>query len=173
MATNSYVSDENYIGRYRSYWNYTNKDSGGLHTKTCCGQAAVYSAIRTAGSPTMTFRTFVRTYPPDVLGGTFGSSKELIRRMLWSHGHISTNASGESELRSQLLNGPVIVCLDINAAGNDGFGLHWVTVFGYTASRYYLSNWTSSAIQRYKFIAGWDTALTTLASGTSKTGFTI
>jgi hypothetical protein len=172
MATNPYITDEGYTGRYRSYWDYTNRDSGGLHTKTCCGQAAVYSVLKTVGSPRMTFKAFVRTYPPDVLGGTFGSSKELIRTMLWSHGHISMPTSGESELRRELLNGPVIVCLDINAAGNDGFGLHWVTVFGYTASRYYLSNWTTDSIQRYKFIAGWNTALTTLASGTSKTGFT-
>jgi hypothetical protein len=173
MATNPNITAEGYIGRYRRYWDYTNRDSGGLHTRTCCGQAAVYSALRTMGSPGITFPSFVRKYPPNVLGGTLGSSKELIKEMVLDNGCFWMPTFEESGLRLDLLSGPVIVCLDINAAGNDGFGLHWVTVFGYSASRYYLSNWTTDSIPRHKFIAGWNTALTTWASGTNNEGYRV
>lgn len=40
---------KSYKGLHRSYWNYFNSDAGGLHPNTCCGQAAMYSAMKTMG----------------------------------------------------------------------------------------------------------------------------
>jgi hypothetical protein len=173
MATNPHISEAGYTGRYSTYWDYTNRDAGGLYPHNCCGQAAVFSALKTMGMIEGSLKSFVQKYHPDVFGGSLGSSKELIKKMVRENGRYIHNTYEESGLRNSLRSGPVIICLDVNAAGGDKWGLHWVCVFGYSASRYYLSNWYEDAIQRNKFIAGWNTILTTIASTTSNTGYAI
>ncbi len=67
--------------------------------------------------------------------------------------------------------GPVIVCLDVGAAGWGKPGLHWVSVFGRTSKHYYLTQWQGGGgnrVSREHFLAGWQTWLTTGLSATSR-----
>lgn len=174
MATLEYVPDDNFRGKYRCYWNYFNSDAGGLHPNTCCGQAAIYSALRTMdGKQTQTLKGFVNLYPPNLLGGSLGSSWQRIIEILKSRGYKTEVQYGESALRKALPAGPVLVCLDIGASGWDRGGLHWVTVFGYTESTYYITAWEKTGywITRKNFLAGWKTWLTITASATSNACF--
>ncbi len=74
-------------------------------------------------------------------------------------------------LHNALNSGPVIVCLDVGAAGWGKPGLHWVSVFGRTSKHYYLTQWQGGGgnrVSREHFLAGWQTWLTTGLSATSR-----
>ena len=162
---------KDYKGLHREYWNYFNQDSGGVHPGTCCGQAAIYSVMRTKGkSYPSGFKNFVKTYPPNNFFGMLGTSWQEIVRVLKANGFKVAQQQGEGNLRNALKTGPAIVCLDVGAAGWNGWGLHWTAVFGYTSLTYYLTNWdgTGYTCSRDYFNKGWDTWLTSTASCTSK-----
>jgi hypothetical protein len=148
----------------QSFWNYTNRDSS-EHTNQCCGQAAVYSINRTRHNTEAEggLTNFVRKYPPDVFFGTLGSSKERIIEMLHAV-RFRFRTDTFSGLDGSLHNNPVIVCLDVNAAGLGGMGLHWVSIFGYTQSYYYLSNWENNRITRDQLFKGVTAPLTNLSN---------
>lgn len=164
---------QNYSGFYRNYWNYFNYDSGGEHPNTCCGQAAIFSVMMTMGKSYPTgFKYFVKTYPPNNFFGTLGTGKNEILRILTKNKLYFDERTGETALRQQLKCGPVIVCLDVGAAGWGKWGLHWVAVFGYTESHYYLNNWEPNTgadfrCSRANFNKGWNTWMTNTASQTS------
>lgn len=164
------IKAANYIGS-KSYWNYFNSDSNGIHPKTCCGQAAIYSFLRTKSAKQKSgFSAFVTKYPPDMLWGSCGSSWQRIREILNANGYKFGVQYGEGALRTALKSGPVIVCLDIGAAGWSQNGLHWVTVFGYTKNNYYLTQWEGSDgnhCSRENFNNGWNTWLTNGVSATT------
>ena len=172
MAKIESVQASDYVGFYRTYWNYTNADSNGAHTNSCCGQAAIYSALRTRfGSQKLGFPAFVRKYPPDIVGGSFGTSWQRIRQTVVASGYKLGIQYGETALHNALNSGPVIVCLDVGAAGWGKPGLHWVSVFGRTSKHYYLTQWQGGGgnrVSREHFLAGWQTWLTTGLSATSR-----
>jgi hypothetical protein len=154
-----------------TYWNYGNDDALGAYPKTCCGQAAMYSYLKTRGSMSINFAQFVRKYPPNNLGGTLGTSRERIAETLGKCGYKTYTARGEGALRSTLSYAPVIVCLDVGAAGWGEWGLHWVAVFAYDSGHYYLTNWedTDYYCTRDNFTKGWNTWLTSTVAWTSST----
>ena len=162
-----------YVGKYRKYWNYFNYDSKGEHSNTCCGQAAIYSALYTLGwKYPHTFKYFVANYPPNNFFGSLGTSRDEIVRILGKNGFRVEQYQGEKTLREVLQSGPAIVCLDVGAAGWGKWGLHWVSVFGYTNSHYYVNNWDPATGADYRcsrdnFNKGWNTALTNTAAQTS------
>jgi len=164
---------KDYIGKHREYWNYFNSDSNGEHSGTCCGQAAIYSALRTLGwSYKLSFKYFVKNYPPNNFFGTLGTSRDEIVRIVGKNGYRVEQYHGENSLRQVLASGPAIVCLDVGAAGWGNWGLHWVAVFGYTKSHYYLNGWDGNTgadfrCSRDKFNKGWNTWLTNNASQSS------
>ena len=172
MPTLEYIKSTSYKGAYRCYWNYFNSDSNGVHPNTCCGQAAIYSALRTKdGKPKLGFQSFVKKYPPDMLWGSCGSSWQRIISVLNSNGYKCAVQYGEGALHTALKSGPVLVCLDIGAAGWSKDGLHWVTVFGYSNNNYYLTQWEGgeqNSCSRDYFNKGWNTWLTNCVSATTK-----
>lgn len=171
MPTKDTVDPKGYIGKYKTFWNYVNSDSGGVHTNTCCGQAAVYSAYRTMMDFAQFkggFGNFVRQYPPNNLFGTLGSSPQRVLEIMRALRFKPRQGSGENGLRNELKRGPVIVCQDVGAAGWNDWGLHWTCVFGYTPTHYYLTQWgRTNFCSREHFLKGWNTALTTIASNSS------
>jgi hypothetical protein len=159
-----------YIGKYRNYWNYFNQDSNGVHPNTCCGQAAIFAALRTQGwTYKSSFSSFVSTYPPNNFFGTLGTSWQEIVRICAKNGFKTEQQEGEMKLRQTLKKGPAIVCLDVGAAGWGKWGLHWTAVFGYTSSHYYLTNWDGIDYRctTENFLKGWNTWMTNTASQTS------
>lgn len=114
----------------------------------------------------------MKTYPPNNFFGTLGTSWQEIVRVLKAQGYKVYQQQGESGLRETLKTGPALVCLDVGAAGWGKWGLHWVSVFGYTDSYYYLNGWDSSTGADYKcsrknFKDGWNTWMTSTFSQTS------
>ena len=163
-----------YQGKYSIWWDYFNQDSQGLHPNTCCGQAAIFSALATQGKiPAGTsFKSFVRRFPPNNLFGSLGSSWQRIVEIIKANGSQVEMRKGETELRRMLRDGPVLVCTDVGAAGWGKWGLHWTTVFGYTSGFYFLSNWeTNPWCTTEHFKAGWNSPLTAVATGSQMWGF--
>ena len=174
MAREVVVKDVDYTGKYRQYWNYVNEDSS-LHKGSCCGQAAVYSVLRTINPKKFTgsFQSFVEKNPPNMLFGTLGTSRERILQTFRKHGFKASKGEYETPLRIRLLHGPVVVCLDVGATGDygkgiGGWGLHWVAVFGYTHSHYQITNWNGGTrLSHEKFRKAWNTSLTSAAAWSS------
>jgi hypothetical protein len=141
----------------KRYYNYNNDDALGKYAKTCCGQAAMYSYLKTRGSMSISMPQFVNKYPPNNLGGMLGTSKERIAETFGKCGYKTYNAWGEDSLRSTLSYAPVLACVDVGAAGWSGWGLHWVAIFAYDSGWYYLNNWDTPdyACTRDNFMRGW------------------
>ena len=170
MAYRETIGGKGYLGTPQ-YWNFFNTDSGGVHPGTCCGQAAIFSYLRTVGDKEKTsFKSFVLKYPPNTLFGSLGSSRERIVEIIKANGYKCYEGRGGTELRKYLKMGrPAIVCQDVGAAGWGTWGLHWTTVFGYDANYYYLTNWENprNACTPANFNKGWSTGLTNTVAWSS------
>lgn len=161
-------------------WGYTNQ--GARNPDNTCGQAAV-ATLLTYHNPVafkpLNDNKYVLNlesgFPPDTLGGVFGTSWQRMEKMARANGLRVDWIRGTDDLKYWVRSGyPVIVMLDIarDKAGWDrAVGGHWAAVYAYDASGFYLTNWQNSApCPNDKFGKGWSTGKLTWAAGTQSRG---
>jgi hypothetical protein len=155
---------------------YTN--NGGVHPDKNCGQAAAATLLtyynvypKPAVNDAYRVRALEYAYPQDVAFGLLGSSWQLMQKMVSREGLRNVGFSyGETAMKNAVAAGhPVIVMMDVGAAGWNAWGLHWTVVYAYDNNFVYLTNWKfdkwgASAGQDVEpwswFRAGRDTYLT-------------
>jgi hypothetical protein len=130
---------------------YTNWD--GNRTRVNCAQAAAATFLTcfgklpaVAADATQIMRWLEKRYPPDQLGGVFGTGKSQVVRICSRHGLQLTEIAGEDNLRAQLDKArPAVVMLGVSAGRLfkrfDLPGGHWMVAYGYDTDYVYLSNW--------------------------------
>lgn len=141
-------------------------------TRNDCAQAAVATLLTTTGTWERPDRggpdrqeQLVRSAPPDVLGGVWGSSPRLVRRMLGA----GRTVSGLDGVRTALQQGePVLVLLDLRPLGR-GTGAHWTVVIGLDATHVQVTNLGGGLVRRDAFERAWS-GLVPAVSGVARTG---
>lgn len=132
---------------------------------TNCGQAAAttllthYGAlVPAADEPTSVLQHIEKVFPPDNLGGYFGTSRRRVTRICKAHGLRLKEVRGEEALRFMLAQRrPVIVMLGVSAGRFLGFDLpggHWMVAYGFDENHVYLTN--GGKITWDEFRAGWN-----------------
>ncbi len=127
-------------------------NSDGRLTKWNCGQAAAATLLTHHGAlpPAETnacslVQMIEKQFPPDQLGGWFGSSRRRVTSICKAHGVRLAEVRGENALRAELeKNNPVIVMLGVSAGRFwrwDLPGGHWMVAYGFDAESIYLTNW--------------------------------
>lgn len=141
-------------------------------TRNDCAQAAVATLLTTTGTWERPDRggpdrqeQLMRTAPPDVLGGVWGSSPRLVRRMLGA----SRTVTGLEGVRAALSQGePVLVLLDLRPLGR-GTGAHWTVVVGLGDTHVQVTNLGGGLVRRDAFERAWS-GLVPAVSGVARTG---
>jgi hypothetical protein len=144
----------------KAIFEYTNTD--GARVRTNCGQAAAATLLtfhgKLAPAPARVMARLERDFPPDNLGGLFGTSRRCVIRMCRAFGLRLIPVDGEDALRRQLAQGnPVAVMLGVSGGRFLHFDLpagHWMTAYGYDCERIYLTN--GSPMSWAEFRGGWD-----------------
>jgi hypothetical protein len=150
-----------YLGT-AALFEYTNGDGGFVRTN--CGQAAAATFLTFHGKlaplaerARQVMAEIERHFPPDNLGGMFGTSRRRVIRICKAFGQAVCPIEGEAELKSQLgRQQPVIVMLGVRAGTLLRFNLpggHWMVAYGYDAEHVYLSNWGKMPWPDFR--AGW------------------
>lgn len=136
---------DNYHGLDRIF-EFTNDD--GANVGTNCGQAAAATFLTEHGllAPFVeTMRRVESPFPPDNLGGYFGTSRRQVIRICRSFGMRVRNIHGEVALRAQLAcRQPVIVMLGVSGGRVWKFELpagHWMVAYGFDDRHIFLTNW--------------------------------
>ena len=146
-----------------SVFEYTNGD--GACTRSNCGQAAAATFLTLHGKlepaeekAGRIMAGIERHYPPDNLGGLFGTSRRRVTRICKAHGIRVRPIEGEPALLAQLdLRRPVIVMLGVSAGKLWKWNLpggHWMVAYGCDAGHVYLTNWGKMTWPDFR--AGWD-----------------
>jgi hypothetical protein len=145
-----------------SLFEYTNVD--GEYVRTNCGQAAAATFLTFHGKLTPcperaqeVMTDIERDFPPDNIGGMFGTSRRRVIRICKAFGQEVEPVDGELELKASLSRGqPVIVMLSVSGGQFLGFDLpggHWMVAYGHDAEHVYLSNWGKMPWPEFR--AGW------------------
>lgn len=152
---------------------YTNDD--GRYVRTNCGLAAAatfltfhqkFPAAEERAHQIM--KEIERQYPPDNLGGLFGTSRRRVEQICRAFGLRTRAIQGETALKAHLDYGnPVVVMLGVKAGVNIlghrieqvfGFDLpmgHWMVAYGYDAEHVFITNWYQRMTWS-EFRWGWD-----------------
>ena len=100
-----------------------------------------------------------KTFPPDQMGGWFGSSRRRVTKICKNVGVHLDEIEGEDELKAQLtLGNPVIMMLGVKAGKFLGFDLpggHSVVAYGYDDANLYLTNWNQEPLPWAEFAKSW------------------
>jgi hypothetical protein len=154
-----------------SIFEYTNAD--GAWVRTNCGQAAAATLLTFYGklAPSIdqawqVMRDLERQYPPDNLGGFFGTSRRRVTRMCRAFGLCLNAIEGEEAVRKHLANrNPAVVMLGVSAGRFLNFELpggHWMVAYGYDDESIFLTN--GGRMSWPEFLHGWDSFVPRLIS---------
>ena len=130
-----------------------------------CGQAAATTLLTHRGCVKVSQETACRAmgaiesaYPPDNLGGWFGTSRRRVTQICKAHGVRVEPIAGEAALRAQLDQcRPVIVMLGVSGGKLFGYDLpggHWMVAYGYDEESVYLTNWGTMTWDEFR--RGWN-----------------
>lgn len=152
-----------------SIFEYTNQD--GTLTTWNCGQAAMATLLThhglleaDPGRAEAQMRQIEDDYPPNVLGGWFGTSRGRVEKALRNHGLPVAEVRGEDALRAALeQRNPVAVMLGVPGPRWCGVQLpggHWMIAYGFDERRVYLTNWGSMSWDEFR--RGWGSLVSRL-----------
>jgi hypothetical protein len=124
----------------------------GRLTKWNCGQAAATTLLAHHGALPLPEENACAlmcavesAFPPDQLGGWFGSSRRRVTQICKAHGVRLQEVRGEDRLRGELSSGnPVALMLGVSAGqlwGWDLPGGHWMVAYGFDDASIFLTNW--------------------------------
>jgi hypothetical protein len=146
-----------------SIFEFTNGD--GRYTRTNCGQAAAVTFLTFHGrlspdedQPAQIMSEIEDSYPPDNMGGAFGTSRRRVAMICRKHGMDVMEIEGEEALREHLSRrDPVIVMIGVSAGRIlryfDLPGGHWMVAYGYDQEHIYLTNHGSMTWDEFR--GGW------------------
>jgi hypothetical protein len=131
-------------------YEFVNAD--GRLTKWNCGQAAATTLLTHHGAlrvcednPSSILCDIENVFPPDQLGGWFGSSRRRVTTICKAHGLCLKEIRGEEQLRAELTCGnPVVVMLGVSGGQLMGWDLpggHWMVAYGFDDESIFLTNW--------------------------------
>lgn len=139
---------------------YTNYD--GALTTWNCGQAAAATFLTHHGkmdpvqAPT-NMAWLEEHFPPDQLGGWFGTGRKPVERAVQSFGLDLVEVIGIDGIREQLDRAnPVVLMLGIPSGKFLGFNLpggHWMVAYGYEGNQVHLTNGCPMTFEEIE--AGW------------------
>lgn len=145
-----------FAGR-KSMYEYLNSDS--KFPKTGCGQCAVGSVLtsrnKMSQNLTLGLRMLEAAYPPDVIGGQYGTSPWRIRAMLKAYGINSKDEYNKFGMMNALKNKKFCIVLVQNNPGFQSLASHWFVVYGADNTRVYVTNWHAWSIKWSTFDAMW------------------
>lgn len=126
-------------------------NADGRLVKWNCGQAAAttlltHHGILSCDDDAATILQLVeRHFPPDQLGGWFGSSRRRVASICKAHDLPLKEIRGEDSLRAELSAGnPALVMLGVSAGRFWKWnvpGGHWMVAYGFDDDAIYLTNW--------------------------------
>lgn len=146
--TSAFATSAAYAGLGRVF-EYVNWD--GRLIRWNCGLAAAATLLTHYGwspaRPDEPLHDIERDFPPDILGGWFGTSRRRVVRICKAYGMPLREVRGEAALRACLATGtPVIVMTQVPAGtllGRELPGGHWMVAYGFDEQSIYLTNWGS------------------------------
>lgn len=158
MATSAAEGFAGLVGIFE----YVNRD--GRLWRWNCGQAAAATMLAhhrlgpVAGHGSETMSELERSFPPDILGGWFGSSRRRVVSLCKAHGLPLCDVRGEAELRRTLADRrPAIVMLGVPGARLGPWRLpggHWMVAYAFDDRHIHLTNWPEP-MPWPEFRAGW------------------
>jgi len=161
-AMASLIQPDNYdLNKYHGLaqiFEFVNAD--GNFTRYNCGQAAACTLLTHLGRLEPAAESMPKVenkYPPDNLGGWFGTSRRRVQRICRGLGVPTEAIKGESELKLSIEQGrPVIVML--GRPGPKFLGItmpmgHWMVAYGFDDENVYLSNHGSMTWDEFR--QGW------------------
>lgn len=144
----SFSKSVGYTGLPRIF-EFVNHD--GRLSKWNCGQAAAatllthHHVVDPAVDGCDLLLEIERQFPPDILGGWFGSSRRRVTSICRSRGLPLKPVRGEAAVRAELERGnPVVVMLGVSGGKFlrwDLPGGHWMVAYGFDDNAVYLTNW--------------------------------
>jgi uncharacterized protein YvpB len=168
-----------------SIFQYRNQD--GQKQDTNCGQAAACTMLTYRGKltrdttvPNPNMITLETSYPPDNLGGVFGTSRKQVEKILTGYSLNISTVSGKDDLKQSIQNlKPVIVMTSVTfqtlpvfrTPSISVFGVtlpsvstpkeipsaHWMVAYAYDDAKVYLTNYGSMTWD--EFLGRWDSAI--------------
>ena len=134
----------------KSIFEFTNYD--GALVRANCGQAAAATFLTFHGKlaptqdrPDRIMAAIEHAFPPDNMGGLFGTSRRCVTRICRRQGILLREIAGEEALHAELAQRrPVIVMLGV--CGGRLFnridlpGGHWMVAYGFDPENVYLTN---------------------------------